>query len=165
LTGGYSPTRPAKPIPDAQGAAMRVKNILSSKGDHVAKVTSVDTIHTTLVRLQTHNIGALVVSDDGVTVTGIISERDLVRAMVEHGPGLLDMSVSEIMTRKVETCTPEDDIEDVMDTMTNGRFRHMPVTVDGQLVGVVSIGDLVKHRMGELVDETKALLEYVTDYR
>jgi CBS domain-containing protein len=69
------------------------------------------------------------------------------------------------MTRKVETCTPDDDIEYVMDTMTNGRFRHMPVVVDGQLVGVVSIGDLVKHRMGELVDETKALLEYVTDYR
>lgn len=144
---------------------MRVKNILSSKGEQVAKVTSDDNIHTTLLRLKTHNIGALVVSDDGHTVTGIISERDLVRAMIEHGPGLLEMSVSELMTRKVETCTPDDDIEDVMDKMTHGRFRHMPVTVDGRLVGVVSIGDLVKHRMGELVDETKALREYVTDYR
>ncbi len=144
---------------------MRVKNILSSKGEHVAKVTSDDSINTTLLSLRTHNIGALVVSDDGDTVIGIISERDLVRAMVEHGAGLLEMSVSELMTRKVETCTPDDDIEDVMDQMTHGRFRHMPVTVDDRLVGVVSIGDLVKHRMGELVDETKALREYVTDYR
>ena len=144
---------------------MRVKSILSSKGDHVTKVTSSDTVRTTLRRLKTHNIGALVVSDDGMTVSGIISERDLVRAMVDHGDALLEMLVGELMTRKVETCTPEDDIEDVMDTMTNGRFRHMPVTVEGQLVGVVSIGDLVKHRMGELVDETKALREYVTDYR
>jgi CBS domain-containing protein len=144
---------------------MRVKNILSSKGEHVAKVTSDDTIHTTLLLLKTQNIGALVVSDDGDTVIGIISERDLVRAMVEHGPRLLEMSVSQLMTRKVETCTPEDEIEDLMDKMTHGRFRHMPVTVDGQLVGVVSIGDLVKHRVGELIDETKALREYVTDYR
>lgn len=144
---------------------MRVKSILSSKGEHVAKVTSSDTIRITLLRLKTHNIGALVVSDDGETVNGIISERDLVRALVDHGPALLEMSVAELMTSKVETCTPEDDIEDVMDTMTNGRFRHMPVMVGDRLVGVVSIGDLVKHRMGELVDETKALREYVTDYR
>jgi CBS domain-containing protein len=144
---------------------MRVKSILSSKGDHVTKVTPSDTIRTTLLRLKTHNIGALVVSDDGDTVVGIISERDLVRAMVDHGPGLLELTVDQLMTRKVETCSPEDDIEDVMDTMTNGRFRHMPVIVDGRLVGLVSIGDLVKHRMRELVDETKALREYVTDYR
>jgi CBS domain-containing protein len=85
--------------------------------------------------------------------------------MVDHGHDLVDMPVSELMTKDVRTCSPEDDIEDVMDTMTNGRFRHMPVTVDGRLVGVISIGDLVKHRMRELVDETKALREYVTDYR
>lgn len=144
---------------------MRVKQILSSKGGRVTKVTSSDTVRTTVLRLKTHNFGALVVSDDGETVTGIISERDLVRAMVDHGADLLDMRVGELMTRKVETCGPDDDIEDVMDTMTNGRFRHMPVTVDGRIVGVISIGDLVKHRMGELEDETKALREYVTDYR
>lgn len=144
---------------------MRVKNILANKGGHVVKVTSADTIRTTLLRLKTHNYGALVVSDDGENVTGIISERDLVRAMVEHGTQLPEMTVAELMTRDVTTCGPEDDIEDVMDTMTNGRFRHMPVVADGRLVGVVSIGDLVKHRMRELVDETKALREYVTDYR
>lgn len=144
---------------------MRVKNILSSKGDRVVKVMSTDTVRTTLLRLKTHNFGALVVSDDGETVNGIISERDLVRAMVDQGLGLLEMEVGDLMTRDVRTCGPEDDIEDVMDTMTNGRFRHMPVVVDGRLVGVVSIGDLVKHRMRELVDETKALREYVTDYR
>ncbi len=144
---------------------MRVKNILSAKGDHVTKVRSTDSIHTTLLRLQTHNIGALVVSDDDETVSGIISERDLVRAMVQHGASLLDLAVADLMTRRVETCSPEDDIEDVMDTMTNGRFRHMPVMEEGRIVGVVSIGDLVKHRMRELVDETKALREYVTDYR
>jgi CBS domain-containing protein len=144
---------------------VRVKTILSNKGDRVVKVLSSDSVRTTLLRLKTHNFGALVVSDDGETVTGIISERDLVRAMVDHGHDLVDMPVSELMTKDVRTCTPEDDIEDVMDTMTNGRFRHMPVTVDGRLVGVISIGDLVKHRMRELVDETKALREYVTDYR
>jgi CBS domain-containing protein len=144
---------------------VRVKTILSNKGDRVVKVMSSDSVRTTLLRLKTHNFGALVVSDDGETVTGIISERDLVRAMVDHGHDLVDMPVSELMTKNVRTCSPEDDIEDVMDTMTNGRFRHMPVTVDGRLVGVISIGDLVKHRMRELVDETKALREYVTDYR
>lgn len=144
---------------------MRVKSILSAKGDAVVKITSTDTILATLERLKSHNFGALVVSDDGETVTGIISERDLVRAMVDHGAGLLEMTVGDLMTRQVRTCSPEDDIEDVMDTMTHGRFRHVPVVEDGKLVGVVSIGDLVKHRMGELVDETKALREYVTDYR
>ncbi|MFP5331554.1 MAG: CBS domain-containing protein [Acidimicrobiia bacterium] len=144
---------------------MRVKTILASKGDHVAKITSNESIRTTLQRLKTHNFGALVVSDDGETVSGIISERDLVRALVEHEGALLDMTVGELMTRQVQTCAPEDDIEDVMDTMTHGRFRHVPVVEGGKLVGVVSIGDLVKHRMRELVDETKALREYVTDYR
>ncbi|MEX2654609.1 MAG: CBS domain-containing protein [Acidimicrobiia bacterium] len=144
---------------------MRVKNILSKKGDTVVRVMTTDTVRTTLLRLKTHNFGALVVSDDGESVDGIISERDLVRAMVDEGLDLLDMVVGDLMTREVKTCGPEDDIEDVMDTMTNGRFRHMPVVVDGKLAGVVSIGDLVKHRMGELVDETKALREYVTDYR
>ncbi|MEX1006021.1 MAG: CBS domain-containing protein [Acidimicrobiia bacterium] len=144
---------------------MRVKQILSTKGGDVVKVTSTDTIRTTLVRLKSHNYGALVVSDDGEHVTGIISERDLVRAMVEHGTELPEMTVADLMTRNVTTCGPEDDIEDLMDTMTNGRFRHMPVLSDDRLVGVVSIGDLVKHRMRELVDETKALREYVTDYR
>jgi CBS domain-containing protein len=144
---------------------MRVKHILANKGGNVVKVTSADTVRTTLLHLKTHNYGALVVSDDGEHVTGIISERDLVRAMVEHGPGLLEMTVADLMTKDVTTCGPDDDIEDVMDTMTNGRFRHMPVVIDDRLVGVVSIGDLVKHRMGELVDETKALREYVTDYR
>jgi len=144
---------------------MRVKSIISDKGDTVVKVTSSDTVRTTLLRLKTHNFGALVVSDDGEQVSGIISERDLVRAMVDHGAGTLDMVVGELMTQNVQTCSPEDDIEDVMDTMTNGRFRHMPVVVAGRIVGLVSIGDLVKHRMRELVDETKALREYVTDYR
>lgn len=144
---------------------MRVKTILSSKGDQVMKVSSTDSIPTTVEVLKRHNFGALVVSDDGETVTGIISERDLVRALADQGPRLLDMTVVDLMTRDVQTCGPEDDIEDVMDTMTNGRFRHMPVVVEGRLVGVISIGDLVKHRMRELVDETKALREYVTDYR
>lgn len=144
---------------------MRVKTILSNKGDQVMKVASTDSIRVTVEALKRHNFGALVVSDDGETVTGIISERDLVRALVDQGPRLLDMTVADLMTRDVQTCGPEDDIEDVMDTMTNGRFRHMPVVVEGRLVGVISIGDLVKHRMRELVDETKALREYVTDYR
>lgn len=144
---------------------MRVKHILSSKGNQVVTVKTTDTVRTTLLSLKTHNFGALVVSDDGESVDGIISERDLVRAMVDEGRDLLDMVVGDLMTRAVTTCGPEDDIEDVMDTMTDGRFRHMPVIVEGKLAGVISIGDLVKHRMGELVDETKALREYVTDYR
>lgn len=153
------------PSSGVEEVVVRVKSILSAKGDAVVKITSTDTIQATLESLKSHNFGALVVSDDGETVSGIISERDLVRAMVDHGARLLEMTVGELMTRKVRTCSPEDDIEDVMDTMTHGRFRHVPVVEDGKLVGVVSIGDLVKHRMGELVDETKALREYVTDYR
>ncbi|MDX1447766.1 MAG: CBS domain-containing protein [Acidimicrobiia bacterium] len=144
---------------------MRVKSILSAKGDDVVKIAPGESIRTCLRELKTHNFGALVVSEDGTTVAGIISERDLVRAMVDHGADLLDMTVGDLMTRQVQTCSPDDDIEDVMDRMTHGRFRHVPVVDDGTLIGVVSIGDLVKHRMGELVDETKALREYVTDYR
>lgn len=144
---------------------MRVHQILSGKGEHVTKVTSTDTIRTTLLRLKTHNIGALVVSDDGETVIGIISERDLVRAMVDHGPDLFDMQVGDLMTREVKTTASTDDIEDVMDGMTSGRFRHMPVVDEGKLVGIVSIGDLVKNRLRELETEASALREYVTDYR
>lgn len=164
-SSGSDATRPKHATSGVEEVVVRVKSILSAKGDDVVKITSGDTIQTTLQRLKNHNFGALVVSDDGVTVSGIISERDLVRAMVDHGAGLLDMTVGELMTKQVRTCSPEDDIEDVMDTMTHGRFRHVPVVEGGKLVGVVSIGDLVKHRMGELVDETKALREYVTDYR
>jgi len=144
---------------------MRVQHILTDKGDHVTKVSSDESIRTTLLRLKTHNIGALVVTDDAHGVVGIISERDLVRAMVDHGSDLPDMVVADLMTRDVRTCQPSDDIEDVMDEMTSGRFRHMPVVEAGVLVGIVSIGDLVKHRLRELETEATALREYVTDYR
>lgn len=144
---------------------MRVHQILSGKGEHVTKVMSTESVRTTLLRLKTHNIGALVVSDDGETVVGIISERDLVRAMVDYGSDLPDMLVGDLMTRDVKTASPDDDIEDVMDGMTSGRFRHMPVVSDGKLVGIVSIGDLVKNRLRELETEASALREYVTDYR
>ena len=144
---------------------MHVAAILKVKGRNVVTTSADKSLLDVAKLLEQNDIGCIVIEGDDGQVAGIVSERDLVRAMVDHGLGLLEMAVGDLMTRDVRTCGPEDDIEDVMDTMTNGRFRHMPVLVDGRLAGVVSIGDLVKHRMRELVDETKALREYVTDYR
>lgn len=144
---------------------MKVEQIVRAKGSEVVTTTSRATVETVLHRLRIENIGALVVSDSGRYPDGIISERDIVRALSVHGSEALRMEVKEVMTRPVETCTPDSRLTDVMATMTRRRFRHMPVIADGMLVGIVSIGDIVKHRLEELEMETNVLRDRVISSR
>ena len=141
---------------------MLVKNILAHKGPAVATVLPMATIKDAVAELGERGVGALVVSTDGRTISGILSERDVVRALHRCGPDLLTMSVRDIMTTDVHTCVPTDEVRSVAQTMTARRFRHMPVTVDGALSGIVSIGDLVKSRIDELETEHDQLLEYIS---
>ncbi len=138
---------------------MKVRDILTKKGGRVVTVRSDVTVATALRKLVLENIGALVVSDDGVHVDGIISERDIVRALAEEGAALLDPGrrVRDVMSHAVRSCTPEASIKQVMDLMTNHRVRHLPVVEEGRLVGIVSIGDVVKNRLEELELETGVL--------
>ena len=140
---------------------MKVRDMLGQKGDKVATVQPDATIDTALHKLKLEGVGALVVSKDDQTVTGIISERDIVRALPDHGAALLTMKVSELMTQSVKTCTPDDKIQDIMSEMTRSRFRHIPVVSDGKLCGIVSIGDVVKNRLEELETETHVLRDYI----
>jgi CBS domain-containing protein len=140
---------------------MRISMLLQAKGSEVSTVSPGATVGDVVGRLAEHGIGALVVSDDGVTILGIVSERDVVRRLHEHGAGVLDRTVAEVMTADVYTCGPEDAIEDLMALMTDRRVRHVPVVEDGRLVGIVSIGDLVKNRLKELETERTTLLDYI----
>lgn len=110
--------------------------------------------------LAEHNIGAVVVSADGVALDGIVSERDVVRHL-HHDGTVINNNVSAIMTTPVQTCTLEDDVDDVMATMTQQRFRHIPITDDGRVVGIVSIGDVVKQKIGQLTFERDQLDGYI----
>ncbi|MFN8088937.1 MAG: CBS domain-containing protein [Mycobacterium sp.] len=140
---------------------MRISDVLRSKGSAVATVTETTTVVGLLAELATHNIGAMVVvGQDGVV--GIVSERDVVRKLHEHGPGLLRLQVADIMSGVVVTCSPDDAVDDLSALMTNNRVRHVPVLDDGRLVGIVSIGDVVKNRMDELQAEHEHLQAYIT---
>jgi CBS domain-containing protein len=141
---------------------MTVASILKSKGDRVATTRPDTTVETVVHRLKLEGIGALVVSEDGRRVAGIVSERDIVRGLAIHGGDLLAMPVSALMTTGVTTCTPETTVNQVMAHMTRGRIRHLPVTVDGRLAGIVSIGDIVKHRLDEMELEVRTLRDYIT---
>ncbi len=138
---------------------MKVASILKSKGSSVATTAPGTTIFTVAWDLRLKGIGALVVSDDGNTVLGVITERDIVRGLTEHGPKLLALPVSQVMTSSVITCTPDDGITTVMGRMTRHRIRHIPVVDGGRLCGIVSIGDVVKHRLDELEMEANILRE------
>lgn len=141
---------------------MTVAAILKSKGDRVATTPPDTPVETVAHRLKIEGIGALVVSADGKRVSGIISERDIVRGLAEHGADLLSMPVSALMTPGVTTCVPETTVNQVMGHMTRERIRHLPVTVDGRLAGIVSIGDVVKHRLDEMETEVQHLRDYIT---
>jgi CBS domain-containing protein len=141
--------------------AMKVQAMLDAKGSKVATTRPYATIATVIRMLKLERIGALVVSDDGETLGGIISERDIVRGLVEHGHELLELQVAELMTRAVKTCTPESHIKDVMAEMTRSRVRHLPVLDGGKLCGIISIGDVVKNRLDELETETNVLRDYI----
>jgi CBS domain-containing protein len=140
---------------------MTVKTILSAKGSDIATVAPGASIAAAATRLAERRIGALVVQGADDRVVGIISERDIVLALAARGAGVLDEPVSQIMTRKVVTCGLSETVAAVMERMTTGKFRHVPVIEGNRLVGIVSIGDVVKHRLGQIEGETAALRDYI----
>jgi CBS domain-containing protein len=127
----------------------------------VATIRPDETIGAAVDALISRNIGALVVTEDGGGVDGIISERDIVHALTDRGAGLLSVKVAEVMTRRVITCEPSDTIEKLMAEMTNRRIRHFPVVQDGRLCGIVSIGDVVKNRLDEVEYEARSLRSFI----
>ena len=141
---------------------MRITDVLRRKGDVVVTVSPDTTVSALLDMLAEHRVGALVVSRDGQGVDGIVSERDVVRKLQSDGADVLGYQVSEIMTAEVRTCTPDAAVDDLMVVMTERRIRHVPVVVEGQLAGIVSIGDVVKHRIDELQSERDQLTAYIT---
>ncbi len=141
---------------------MLVSDLLEGKGFAVATITGGATIGSAVAELTHHRIGALVVSPDGQHIEGIISERDVVRNLGDLHTDLLAQPVSSIMSTSVHTCTPTDDVETIMNVMTERRIRHLPVVEGGRLCGIISIGDVVKSRMGELEKDRNELLEYIS---
>lgn len=140
---------------------MRISDLLRRKGTLVVTVKPEQSVTDLLNLLAEHKVGALVVSSDQVSVDGIVSERDIVRRLQEIGPELLQSPVRDIMTTQVHSCPPDTDLEALMRVMTTGRFRHVPVIEDDRLVGIVSIGDVVKHRIDELQSERDQLTAYI----
>lgn len=144
---------------------MRVSGILSYKGSDVATIASSTTLADAADLLRKRRIGALVVTDDGQHIDGIVSERDIVHAIALFGQGVLARPVTTSMTADVWTCSPGDSTEDLARRMTDYRTRHLPVVVEGRLVGIVSIGDIVKSRLNELEREREQLTNYITTGR
>lgn len=141
---------------------MKISEVVQRKGSDVITIAPDATVAQLVALLQEHRIGAVVVSTDGgATVAGIVSERDVVIALHQHGPDVLQTRVSSIMTGEVLTCELSDELEDVAIRMTERRFRHFPVVDEGRLLAIVSIGDVVKNRLDELQDERNALVHYV----
>jgi len=144
---------------------MRISDVLRVKGGRVVTVSPETRVEALLKVLAEHRIGAVVVSVDGTRVEGIVSERDIVRALAERGAAVLTEPVTAIHTAEVHTVQPEAPLEEVERLMTERRFRHVPVVVDGELRGIVSIGDVVKERIGELETERSSLAGYITGER
>ena len=141
---------------------MQVSSILARKGSAVFTIQPDATIADVIALLSEHAVGALIVSTDGRTITGIVSERDVVRAL-QHGASVLQRPVASIMTDRVHCAPPDGHVDELMHLMTERRVRHVPVTdAEGTLVGIVSIGDVVKSRLTELEDERAALADYIT---
>jgi len=140
---------------------MRISRILETKGDAVATISADAPVAEALAELARLGIGSLVVSEDGVSVNGIVSERDVVRELNVAGAEMMAQPVSSIMSHAVRSCSPEDGIDKIMGLMTDLRVRHLPVVVDGRMIGIVSIGDVVKARIDELERESRELHEYI----
>ena len=137
---------------------MHVADILKVKGHRVSTIQPHTPVAAALDQLKAENVGALVVTRDDANVLGIMSERDIVRCLATHGHRLMDMTVSEIMTHPVRTCTPDDSVAQIMSEMTHRRIRHMPVMdKDDRLCGIISIGDVVKNRLDEVESEAGEL--------
>jgi len=140
---------------------MIVKNILAGKGGNVVTINPTADVIAAAKLMTEAGIGAVVVLGADNRIIGILSERDIVQALAEHGGVVLTEPVSQIMTRDVKTCSEDDTIADLMGRMTSGRFRHLPVVQQGKLTGIVSIGDVVKGRVEEIDQETKTLRDYI----
>jgi CBS domain-containing protein len=140
---------------------VQISQLLRHKGREVATIDGSESVRTALGVLADKGIGALVVSSDGRHIDGIVSERDVARGLHEHGAGLLAEPVSSVMTAEVHTCTPHMSVHDLARTMTDHRVRHVPVVEDDALVGIVSIGDVVKARLDELEEERKHVVECI----
>lgn len=140
---------------------MSVARVLNAKGRAVITISEDDTLRVATRLLAQHRIGAVVIVEADGSVKGILSERDIVRALAEGGGGALDAAVSAHMTRRVVTCTADVSLNQVMELMTAGKFRHVPVTVDGRLDGMISIGDVVKYRLAQLEHESASLRQYI----
>ncbi|MDT4947620.1 MAG: hypothetical protein QOJ37_215 [Pseudonocardiales bacterium] len=144
---------------------MRISDILRHKetasGADVVTISPTDTVTTLVAALAQHNVGALI-AVDGDSVIGIVSERDIVRRIAEHGADVLEKSVSEIMTTSVLSCTSGDSVDSIAETMTTRRIRHMPVIDDGTLVGIISIGDVVSSRIRQLEHDRGQLEQYIS---
>ena len=136
---------------------MKISEIMKSKSGDVATTSRGASLRTVAMKMKLENIGALVVSDDGRQVLGLVSERHVTRALAERGSGLLDLSAADVMSHGVPTCSPDDTLRDVMSVMTKGRRRHLPVVDQGRLCGIISIGDVVKYRLEEMEAEANVL--------
>lgn len=140
---------------------MRIEDIIRGKGAGVVTIPPSASVEELVALLGEHRIGAVIVSSDGLHIDGIVSERDVVRGLGRQGASILAERVSDIMTANVHTCGLADTLEETAHTMTYQRIRHLPVVVEGELRGVVSIGDVVKHRIDQLMDERNHLLGYL----
>jgi CBS domain-containing protein len=141
---------------------MTVKAIMCQKGSDVVTIEPTVALASAVKTLAERRIGAVVITGADKQVVGILSERDIVRAIAERGPKALDEAVGQVMTRKVVTCTESETVGHLMERMTAGKFRHIPVVERGRLAGIISIGDVVKYRLGEMEHESNALREYIT---
>ena len=140
---------------------MTVKAILSQKGYDVATIEPTATLSAAVKQLAQRRIGALVVTGADRRVVGIVSERDIVHELAAHGAASLDLPLTDVMTREVVTCRISDTVTSVMERMTAGKFRHLPVVEQGRLAGIVSIGDVVKHRLEDMEREQSAMRDYI----
>ncbi|HMJ41577.1 MAG TPA: CBS domain-containing protein [Pseudolabrys sp.] len=140
---------------------MNVKAILAAKGGEIICIEPTADLAAATQLLSANRIGAVLIRGAGGHIAGILSERDIVRALSQHGAAALALPIGQVMTREVTTCTEEDNIATIMERMTAGKFRHMPVVSKGHLVGLISIGDVVKLRVGEIESESDALRNYI----
>ncbi len=142
-------------------ATMTVKAILATKGREVMIIEPTAVLETAIATLAEHRIGALIVLGPERRIMGILSERDIVRALAERGAAALREPLSQVMTRKVSICNESETVCSIMEQMTTGKFRHLPVVEQDRLIGIVSIGDIVKHRLMEMEHESEALRDYI----
>ena len=140
---------------------MNVKAILAAKGGTIITIEPTADLAAAAKLLSAHRIGAVLIQGAGGRLAGILSERDIVRSLSEHGTAALALPVGQVMTRNVATCAEDDTVASIMERMTAGKFRHMPVVAKDKLVGLISIGDVVKQRVEEIERESEAMRDYI----